>query len=138
MEQTKVPASEWETCCATFSRGHRGWLITLATIATTQLEAAPELIESHWRTIAEKVRFEGLVLDAETGHYDILTRTRTGDAATDHRLNNVVSLIKLTVAGAHQGLRIDSEYGGKRESTLLRFRVSAKPEELDGIAEFEM
>jgi hypothetical protein len=42
MEQTEISTEEWEAYCASFSQAHHGWLITLATLATAQLQEAPE------------------------------------------------------------------------------------------------
>jgi hypothetical protein len=138
VKQTEIPEAEWQTYCAGFSRAHHGWLITLATIATAELEAAPEQVESHWRVIADQVRCQKLNLEEKGGHYDVAIQAGEGGATIDHRASNVRSLFRLTVDGAHRGLRIDCGNHEKGESRLIWFRVPAAPEELDDIAEFEM
>lgn len=138
VEQTEISTQEWETYCATFSRAHHGWLITLATIATAQFQAAPERVSANWQIIADQIRFQAVVPGPIPGSFSITTQTPTGAATVEHRLPGVVRLFSLTVDGAHQGLRIDSTDAGKEESTLIWFEAPAVPEELDGIAEFEM
>jgi hypothetical protein len=138
LKQTEMSAAEWNTCCAGFSRAHHGWLITLATIATAQLEAAPEQVETHWQVIADQARFAGLVLAEEGGHYDVVIQAGDAGATIEHRASCVRSLFRLTVDGAHRGLRIDCGKHEEGESTLIWFRVPAAPEELDDIANFEL
>ncbi len=138
MEQTEISAAEWQTYCTGFSREHHGWLITLVTIATAELEEVPEQVESRWQVIADQVRFQELDLEEKGGHYDVVIQTGEGDSSIEHRASHVRSLFRLTVDGAHQGLRIDCGNHEKGESTLIWFRVPAVPEELDGIAGFEM
>ncbi|MDT8387370.1 MAG: hypothetical protein RQ736_07640 [Thiogranum sp.] len=138
MEQTEIPAAEWESYCAGFSRAHHGWLVTLATVPTAQLQAEPEQATEHWRIIVDKVRLQRLELDAARGRCGIATDTPSGGALVEHRLDGISALFMLSVGGAHQGLRIDSLANQEQESALIWFRAPAAPEELDGIADFEM
>jgi hypothetical protein len=138
MEQTEISTEEWETYCASFSQAHHGWLITLATLATAQLQEAPEKMASNWQITADQVLFQAFVLGPMPHSCGITTQTQTGAAIIEYRLQGVTRLFSLTVDGVHQGLRIDNIDAGREESTLIWFRAPAVPEEVDGIVEFEM
>lgn len=138
MEQTEIPAAEWQSYCTGFSRAHHGWLVTLATLPTSQLQAEPEQVTAHWRIIVDHVRLQQVELDAARARCGIATDTPSGGALVEHRLDGIKALFMLTVDGAHQGLRIDSLINEEQESALIWFRAPAAPEQLDGIADFEM
>ncbi len=138
MEQVEIPAAEWESYCAGFSRAHHGWLVTLATLPTPLLQAEPDQATAHWQIIVDNVRLQRVELDVARGRCGIATDTPSGGALVEHRLDGITALFVLTVDGAHQGLRIDSLIGEEQESALIWFRAPAAPEELDGIADFEM
>ena len=129
MEQTEISAEEWQAYCADFNRAHEGWLITLATIATTQVKAAPGPVEALWRVVADQVRFQGLVLGPVPGSCGIVTQSQKGAAILEHRLKGLVSLFGLTIDGAQQGLRIDNTDAGKEQSTLIWLRASSDAQE---------
>jgi hypothetical protein len=95
VEQTEISAAEWQTYCTGFSREHHGWLITLVTIATADLEEAPEQVESHWQVIADQVHFQELDLEEKGGYYDVVIQTGKGDSSIKHRASHVRSLVVL-------------------------------------------
>ena len=88
-----------------------------------------------WRVIADGVRLQELKVD-EKG--DGTVEMKKGGEFLTHHVSGVVRLFRLTVAGEHQGLRLDRENGGRAESVFVWFRVPASPEELDGLAESEL
>lgn len=138
MVQTGIPREQWTRYCAGFNRAHRGWLVTLASIPTAQLEEAPERLDSGGQVIVREVRLEGLDLDTRTGSCGIAMQTQTQGALVEHRRTGVMRLFRLSLDGVDQGLRIDSVDRGKGETTLIWFRAPAAGDAVDGITEFEM
>lgn len=130
MERVEVAMERWREFCGEFSRRHQGWRVDIGSLATRLLEHDPD---------AAGVA-QGLARDAPL-HGVSVERAGDGEMVTvsagepprhlDHRVRRPVRLLLERDADGVRGLRLD---GGDGRSTLVRFRVSAEPEEVDGRA----
>ncbi|MDT8385584.1 MAG: hypothetical protein RRB22_14340 [Gammaproteobacteria bacterium] len=138
MEQLEIAVREWTSFCDEFSLAHRGWLVTLAMMATTELQKTPEALAAHWRVIADDLHFNEIAIGPMPGTCIISAKPETQTAIFEHRLKGIVRLFRLTTNRGHQGMRIDTVDGGDAQSTFIWFRTPALPEQLDGLAISEL
>lgn len=132
METRAIPADQWSDYCARFARQHRGWLATLSRLPTADLQTGEpvvaEAIYSDNRPLTDIRARRG-----EDG-VEVMITLGGDDGDSALRVEDVVTLHSRRLAGADEGLRIDSRDG---TSTLLEFRAAADPEALDGLADSE-
>jgi len=82
--------------------------------------------------VAENLALQGISADAKDGEDVILINV--GDTSENH-VNHAVAgpthvRLKQTAQGAHEALDIETASGA---TTLLRFRITALPETVDGV-----
>jgi len=135
MPQTRIPQAEWKAFCELFSRQHRGWLVTLTTVDTRLLETDPDQSRSASETIVDEAALEGISTEHSGGTQAISIIAGKDERRISHQVPNPQRLSLIHSAdGEHKGLRVD---GGKNQTTTIRFRVPARPETVDGLAESE-
>lgn len=122
----EIPRREWSEFFNGFSQQHMGWLVTLE-LLDRELGA---------QVVAENLPLRSISSDIKDGEDIILVNV--GATAADHANHAVPNptyiRLQLDDQGAHQALEIETASGA---TTLLRFRVTALPETLDGVASFE-
>lgn len=123
-----IPSEEWRALCERFSRTHSGWLIRLWVVNTGNLEAG--LGEDADRAMRDLTLSE-ITVEQHGKRTDMIIITRDGDSHSDHIIRGVESIsMEHDGDGNESGLRIDSD---DQQTTLLRFRVPADPQTLDGL-----
>ena len=128
-----VPSEQWQTFCEAFSRSHRGWLVRLWEFPTASLEAGTA--DAHDITVRDR-ELQELATRPSGQHIDLLIRLRDGNAPSEKSIQHILSIMQeRDTEGRVSGLRIDS---ADAQSTLLRFRVPARPETVDGLAPGEL
>lgn len=137
MNVIEIPEQEWTISCIEFGLSHRGWLATLAVIATTQADFAPTELQQRWHIIADQVRLENIAIGTMPASFIITAQSLEDHQFVQHPLDNVMRVFDLTVGEAHQGLRLDNVEAGRDVSTFIWFQIPAIPEALNGLAEFE-
>ncbi len=122
-----VPREYWAEFCERFTHQHHGWLATLEEQAVRSA-AGGGMIGGPGALL----EFRGLRLAEEAGR-EVLYLTATGQGGEDHT-STVYYPVRLTFKkaddGAHSGVRVDGRNG---ERLVLRFRVPALPEALNGL-----
>jgi hypothetical protein len=118
----EVEPVEWISFLDGFSRQHEGWLATIE-VAT----AGGKLTEVVNR------RLRGVSIDHPDGHQRAYVEVGdTPDKTLTHTVEGPTRIrFRRTLAGAHEGLEIESADGSR---TIVRFRSAMLPETLDGIA----
>lgn len=133
MKSTDITADQWPRFCEDFSRQHRGWLVTTGTLERAHRIPEEELDDGSWHRTARDLPFSGLSL--EPNHRDLVMMLGEGKLHISEPIHQVTRICMLeTDEGAHAGLRIEKSNGS---GVLLRFRVAARPESLDGVAASE-
>jgi hypothetical protein len=131
MPRQLIPPDQWRTFCDRFSRQHRGWFITVAA-TDTQTLPAQSLTATHplHEQLISDAPLRGITAE-DTPLGPIITIIAGRDAQRiTHRIQNPKEILfERSEQAAHVALRIDDHTGC---STLLRFRVPAEPETLDG------
>lgn len=124
-----IPSDQWQVFCDEFSRSHRGWLIRIWVVDTVSLEAgSAETFDMAVRDL----ELAEVSLEHHGERFDLVIMARDGETHTDHLVRGVSAVMQEhDVDGNPSGLRIDSSGG---QTTLVRFRVPARPETLDGLA----
>ncbi len=133
MKSTEILPHQWPRFCEEFSRQHRGWLVTTSVLERSSDVLVDEMDASHAHRTARDLPFSGLSL--EPSRRDLMLLLGEGKLHITEPIADVTRIRLLeTDEGAHAGLRID-----KSDDTgvLLRFRVAARPESLDGVAASE-
>jgi uncharacterized protein DUF5335 len=123
METREIPREEWKDFLDRFSRVHENWLVNVEVVG----RELGDQEESH------DVPLEGVSFEpkgSEAGRIDIMV-----GGAPDHHANHAVEAprrlhLLRDDQGADQALEIEDEDG---TTTLLTFRVPARPETLDGV-----
>lgn len=122
-----VPREHWAEFCERFTHQHHGWLATLEEQAVRSA-AGGGMIGGPGALL----EFRGLRLAEEAGR-EVLYLTAIGQGGEDHT-STVYYPVRLTFKkaddGAHSGVRVDGRNG---ERLVLRFRVPALPEALNGL-----
>lgn len=128
-----IAQDQWVEFCVDFSRQHRGWLVATSIIEPASRDAALKRPHPHSHLTARDLPFSGLRSLPDGRGLKLLLGD--GKLHIDESIPDATSLHVLeTDEGAHAGLRIDKRNGS---SLLMNFRVAARPESLDGIAESE-
>jgi hypothetical protein len=123
-----VARSDWGAFCAAFSGQHRGWLATLEVFAPGGASGPRRVLAAHM-PLREVVWDEG-------GEPALRIRLGDGREGLVHTPAGPLRIrLRETEAGAHAGLRVEAEGG---MVSVLAFRVPARPETLDGLAEAEL
>ena len=137
MSQTEISREYWRTFCSEFTREHHSWIVNLSIgnikcAAETKVEEAEQSMQSLVRMAA----FQAIVADSHNGDYTISIVVGIPPEKATHFIYDPAHLFfHQNVDGAHEGLIIESKSG---QNTLLRFRVAALPETLDGIIEADL
>ena len=119
----EIPRGEWSNTLDEFSRMHEGWLVSLAITTAPSIGAQPEF---------RQMPLVGITAEAiDGGTIAIAVAEPKGDHVT-HMIHSPTRVfVEETNAGAHAALEIDSADGMK---AVLRFRTTALPETVDGVA----
>jgi hypothetical protein len=117
MNTKEIAREKWFEFCDSFSRMHKGWLVSIC---------------SRGQIVARDVPLQGIVADLNgDGRSSILILA--GKSAADHVTYTVAqpSALKLEEAeeGRHKSLLIETPEG----TTKVKFRVAVLPEEVDGV-----
>jgi len=128
-----VPSEHWQAFCEGFSSSHRGWLVRIWEFPTASLEAGTA--DTHDITIRDRELRE-ITTRSDNRHTDLHIRLGDGRVPAEKSIPNILSIMQeRDTDGTVSGLRIDS---ADEQSTLLRFRVPARPETVDGLAPVEI
>ncbi|HKJ75646.1 MAG TPA: DUF5335 family protein [Gammaproteobacteria bacterium] len=130
MERTEVARDGWRDFCNEFSRRHGGWQVDISTISTRLLEQDPDA-EAAAQRLSHDAAFHGIALEGAAEAPVLTVSAGEPPQHLDHRVGGPRHLWLEKRGVAVRGLRIDDASG---QSTLLRFRVPAVPEEVDGVA----
>ena len=115
----EIPPEEWHSFFNGFSRQHAGWLITLA--VTQSNKKSTEVRGRRLQDISsDHLDHEIYLTVARNDGWQVASRIRDPARVVFHR----------DLKGAHEGLDIKSADG---TLTSIRFRVTARPETLDGV-----
>jgi len=119
--EVEIPPEEWHSFFNAFSRQHEGWL---GTLAVTQIDEQ--------RTEVRGCRLEDISSHhLKPGHEIYLTLARNDGWQVASRIKDPARVVfRRDLEGAHEGLDINSADG---TLTSIRFRVTARPETLDGV-----
>lgn len=122
MQTVEIPFNDWRRTLDRFSAVHEGWLVSVD-VLSAEMGAQPEVRELPLRGItAEPDGLSGAIA---------ITAGRTGEGHLTHRVTSPAHVwIERTDDGADAALEIASTDGTK---TILRFRVAARPETVDGV-----
>jgi hypothetical protein len=117
----EIPPEEWRSFFNGFSRQHEGWVITV-TVTPPNRE----------RSEAGNCRLENISSDnLKPGHEIYLTVSRNDGWQVASRIASPAKVVfRRDLDGAHEGVDINSTDG---TLTSIRFRVTARPETLDGV-----
>jgi hypothetical protein len=125
-----IPREQWQRFCADFSRKYRGWLVRLWVLDTVNLEAGSD--ENASMAVRDLALWE-IATERHGDRIDLVVMTRDDEAEShvDHPVRDVDALmVERDEEGVENGLLINST---DAKSTLIRFRVPAAPETLDGL-----
>jgi hypothetical protein len=141
MHHTEIPHEEWQTFCDQFTRQHHAWIVNLSVsdsdVGLAAGIAAKEA-EQRMRPISRSAAFHSIVIESFDGRDTVAIVVGPPPGQVACWIDDPRHLFfRQTEDGAHEGLAIESALG---ETTLLRFRAAALPEDLDGMAavEFEL
>ena len=132
MREREIAVGEWPAFGPRFSDAHHGWL-------TEAIRREPTGVEHRlWNDAA----LERIELGGDGGGFGVLIVTGVtpdGRRGPGARLRATVDApARVTVLetedGRHAGVRVEDEAGG---ATEIRFRVSARPELVDGVIDEE-
>jgi hypothetical protein len=137
MSQTEIPREQWKTFCDQFTRQHQSWIVNLSVSdvgISAEIEA--EEAEQRMRPLSRSAVFHSIAIEPHYGDYTVAIMVGAFPRQVPYFVDDPIHLFfRHTEEGAHEGLVIESASG---ETTLLRFRVAASPETLDGITEAEL
>lgn len=135
MTLIEIPENQWSEFCEGFSHEHHGWLVSLRRVNTDQLGRDRSAALKNGDVLAEDLPLQ----EVREKHKDDATKfmVTVGKGAEEVSIPvpNVVRLYSEKSDDAHKGLRLD---GGDGSSRLIEFRVAARPETMDGLAESEL
>jgi len=123
----EIPREEWVDFFDGFGQQHSGWLVTLELL---DRELGAQLV-------AENLPLRGISSDVQENDEDVILINvgETPDEHINHAIAGPVHVrLKQTAQGAHEALDIETMSGA---TTLLRFRVTALPETVDGVMAHE-
>ena len=133
MKSIDISPELWPTFCEDFSRQHRGWLVTTSVLDGVSQTPLPERDQCHIHPTARDLPFAGLTL--EPNGQDLVLLLGEGKLHVSEPIHRVRRIVMLeTDDGAHAGVRIEKS---DETGVLVRFRVPAHPERLNGVAASE-
>ena len=122
LDTTEIPRTKWSDALKEFSAIHEGWLVSIDVLSDA-IGAQPEVID---------LPLLGTDFDASGGGLVTVAAARS---ASDHITHSIKAprhiWMKRDKTGAVAALEIESADGTK---VIVRFRVPALPETVDGIA----
>lgn len=123
MQTVEIPRQDWIRTLNEFAAIHKGWLISLDVLN-------PEIGAQHE---VNNLPLTGVSADEVEGAVTVtISAARSAAEHLSHTIHAPTRMhIQRTDEGADVALQIQSADGTK---TILRFRVTALPETLDGIA----
>lgn len=124
-----IPREQWQRFCEEFSRKYRGWLIRLWVLDTVNLEAG---MDENANMAVRDMGLREIAIEHHGERIDLVVMTSgEGESHVDHAVHDVDQLmVERDEEGVANGLLIN---GADATSTLIRFRVPASPETLDGL-----
>ena len=131
MAQMDIPPGEWPEFLSEFNRVHHGWLVTVGVIDTDLLATAPQ-VRAH--VVSEEEPLEEIRSSSDGEDVAIVTGSEPAGRIAHYVHHPMRLLLDRSPQGADESLRIDD---GAGRSTLIRFRSTALPESLDGLADTE-
>jgi len=124
-----IPQDQWSEVCAGFASRHRGWLARVMMVSDT--DAATEEQE-----LAVDVPLRAILVEGQGADARIRILAGEVDDPVAYPVPHPrVLMLEHRPDGSEAGLRIDDAEGAR---TLVRFRVIADPETLDGLAAAEL
>ena len=122
-----IPYTDWHSFLARFSRVHRAWLTKVERLAAGR----PSHVEAPSRPLDTVA-----AIGAPGGHLAIEVRFQDAAEPVTVLVRRPTALrVEETADGAERGLDIEDSDGG---CTRIRFRATALPETLDGMAPGEL
>jgi hypothetical protein len=131
----EIPEDQWPDFCKGFSREHHGWLVNLWCVNTDQLGRDRSAAFENGNVLADGLPLQEVRENRKDDTTEFMVTVGGGAEEVSIPLPDVIRLYNEKSDDAHKGLRLD---GGDGSSTLVEFRVAAKPEMLDGLAESEL
>ena len=135
MKLIEIPEDKWSEFCKGFSRGHHGWLVNLRCVNTDQLGRDRSAAVENGNVLADGLPLQEIRENRMGDTTEFMVTVGEGAEDVSILVPDVIRLYNEKSDDAHKGLRLD---GGDGSSTLVEFRVAAKPEMLDGLAESEL
>jgi len=123
MVTREIPPGEWPEFFDAFTRRHEGWLVTVELFG--ELGAQVEANERALKGIFAEVKGSG------SSAIEILTGSGPDDTLTHVIAHPTRVQVEETPEGAESALQIESKDEG---TTLVRFRSTALPETVNGVA----
>jgi hypothetical protein len=122
MVTREIPPGEWPEFFDAFTRRHEGWLVTVELFGELGAQ-----VEANERPL------KGIFTEGKTGSpaIEILTGSGPADSLTHVIAHPTRVQVEETPEGAESALQIESKDEG---ITLVRFRSTALPETVDGVA----
>jgi hypothetical protein len=117
----EIPSKDWVSFLESFSHQHEGWLVSIS--VTHGREKIIGVINCRLQRIT-------LSQSGDQCRLYIYVLRKDGDPVVHLVPDPLRVIFKRDPTGAHQGLEITS---GDGRVTVLRFRVAAHPETLDGV-----
>ena len=135
MRLIEIPGDQWPDFCKVFSREHHGWLVNLRCVNTDQLGRDRSAAFENGNVLADGLHLQEIREYRKDDTAEFMVTVGGGAEEVSIPVPDVIRLYNEKSDDAHKGLRLD---GGDGSSTLVEFRVAAKPEMLDGLAESEL
>jgi hypothetical protein len=135
MRLIEIPEDQWPDFCKGFSRQHYGWLVNLRSVNTDQLGKDRSAAIENGNVLANGLPLQEIRKNRKDDTTEFMVTVGDGAEEVSIPVLDVIRLYNEKSDDAHKGLRLDS---GGSSSTLIEFRVAAKPEMLDGLAESEL
>lgn len=126
-----IPRERWADACRAFAARHRGWRAHILRARPGAVAGAPRGGEVLGYHPLHDIRVEG---QGPAARVSILIAD--GDTEVEYPVSGVRSLlVERRPDGSETGLQLED---GRGALTLVRFRVTAAPETLDGLAPDEV
>ena len=122
MPTQEIQRNEWVSFFDSFSRRHRGWLVTVEIMD-------PEIGD---QTEARDLPLEGITAELNERGPDQI-EIIIGNQADRHVTNTVVDPRQLWLKSNDEGADEVLEIKGENETVLIRFRSAMLPELVDGL-----
>lgn len=135
LQLQEISRDQWQGFCRAFSREHHGWLVSLWEIATEILAEGHTKVPDWATALAREQLFQEIRMHIKGGKVEFIVTVGEDTQQLSFHIQDAACLFSEQIGNRHKGLRIDTRAG---DSTLIEFRVAAKPEELDGLAESEL